>query len=113
MPRSPHARCVSCHGPDSAQGGLRLDSADAIARGGDSGLVLAAGHPDRSELLRRIRLPPSHKDAMPPRGRRPVTASESALLAWWVGRRLGWATAVALLALLHPDTDTVARHLAR
>jgi hypothetical protein len=78
------ARCVSCHGPDSAQGGLRLDSPDAIARGGDSGPVLAAGHPERSELLRRIWLPPSHKEAMPPRGRRPVSASESALLAWWV-----------------------------
>jgi hypothetical protein len=78
------ARCVSCHGADSAQGGLRLDSVEAIAKGGDSGPVLAAGHPERSELLRRIWLPPSHKEAMPPRGRRPVTASESALLAWWV-----------------------------
>jgi hypothetical protein len=78
------ARCVSCHGPDSAQGGLRLDSVEALARGGDSGPVLAAGHPERSELLRRIWLPPSHREAMPPRGRRPVTASESALLAWWV-----------------------------
>jgi uncharacterized membrane protein len=79
-----HTRCVACHGPTSAQGGLRLDSKEGIATGGESGPVLAAGRPEASELLRRIWLPPSHKDAMPPRGRRPVTASEAVLLRWWI-----------------------------
>ena len=30
-------RCVSCHGPDKAEGGLRLDTREAALKGGDSG----------------------------------------------------------------------------
>ena len=78
------ARCAACHGADRPQGGLRLDTRDGLLKGGDAGPVVVAGRPDGSELIRRIWLPPSHKDAMPPRGSRPLTVAEAAVLRWWV-----------------------------
>jgi uncharacterized membrane protein len=77
-------RCVSCHGPDNESGGLRLDTPDHIRAGGSTGRVIAAGQAASSELLRRIWLPVTHEDAMPPRGRQPITVAEASLLRWWV-----------------------------
>src|SRR5207253_1592584 len=39
-------RCWRCHGPRRQKGGLRLDSADALAQGGGSGPVVVPGQPD-------------------------------------------------------------------
>ncbi|MCP4891493.1 MAG: hypothetical protein GY904_33490, partial [Planctomycetaceae bacterium] len=35
--------CIHCHGPDKQQGGLRLDTADGWAEGGDSGAAITPG----------------------------------------------------------------------
>jgi len=77
-------RCVACHGEAKAQGGLRLDSPAGLRKGGEHGPVLVAGRAAASELMRRIWLPASHRDAMPAGGRPPVSASEGALLRWWI-----------------------------
>jgi uncharacterized membrane protein len=77
-------RCVNCHGRDRAEGKLRLDAIEAIRKGGEDGPVIVAGRAADSEMIRRIWLPPSHKDAMPPGGRHPVTVSEAAVLRWWI-----------------------------
>src|SRR3712207_1331069 len=47
--------CLSCHGPGKQRGGLRLDSAPALRKGSDSGLVVVPGHPERSLLTQVIR----------------------------------------------------------
>src|SRR4051794_11078390 len=40
-------KCFKCHGPDKQKGGLRLDSAEAVKKGGDSGTPLfVVGKPD-------------------------------------------------------------------
>src|SRR6476646_2206480 len=50
-------RCYPCHSASAAtlQGGLLLDSADGIRRGGNSGVVVRPGNPDQSLLIRAIR----------------------------------------------------------
>lgn len=78
------ARCVSCHGPDQQKGELRLDSPEAILKGGDSGPAAVAGQSAESEMIRRIWLPEGHEDAMPPRGRKPLTVLEAELIRWWI-----------------------------
>lgn len=78
------ARCVQCHGPARQAGGLRLDSPDAIRKGGDSGAVLAAGSAAGSLLVRRIFLPPSDAKAMPPKGHPAPSHAEVAVLRWWI-----------------------------
>ncbi len=77
-------QCVSCHGPTKVEGGLRLDTAAGIAKGGNDGPVIAAGRPASSELLRRIFLPSSHEDAMPPKGHRRLSPADAVLIRWWV-----------------------------
>ncbi len=75
------ARCVSCHGADKQEGGLRLDSAASLRDGGDNGPALRPGDPDASLLVRAVR---HHGDApkMPPKER--LKADEVAELAAWV-----------------------------
>ncbi len=63
-------QCIRCHGAEKQQGGLRLDTREAWAKGGDSGTPIVAGDPDRSLLLSAIRY--EHPDLeMPPRGKLP------------------------------------------
>ncbi|NND97780.1 MAG: DUF1553 domain-containing protein [Pirellulaceae bacterium] len=74
-------QCIRCHGPEKQQGGLRLDSAKWLRKGGDSGPILSPGDPDESLLIRAVR----YKDPaleMPPRGRLPDTTI--AALEDWV-----------------------------
>lgn len=79
-----HASCVPCHGPARAEGRLRLDTPEGLRKGGESGAVIVPGLSARSEIVRRLLLPPSHADAMPPRGHRPPSHAEAALLRWWI-----------------------------
>lgn len=83
------AHCVSCHGPARVEGGLRLDTPEAIMKGGDDGPVIVAGRAASSEIVRRVWLPSSHDDAMPPRGHRPLAPADAALLRWWVDQGAG------------------------
>src|SRR4051794_24916519 len=50
-------RCYGCHSASAAalKGGLLLDSAEGIRRGGNSGVVVQPGNPDQSLLIRAIR----------------------------------------------------------
>ena len=77
------AHCVACHGPEQVKGGLRLDGFAALVKGGDSGPVLPSQAADKSELLRRVSLPPDDDDYMPPKGE-PLGTNQVALLRWWV-----------------------------
>src|SRR5690349_8783385 len=43
--------CQKCHGAKKQRGDLRLDSREAVLRGGDSGPAAVVGEPDRSLLL--------------------------------------------------------------
>jgi uncharacterized membrane protein len=89
------ARCASCHGSGKAEGGLRLDSAEGLQKGGQHGPVIVAGRAESSELIRRIWLPPAHRDAMPPKGHRPLAVAEAALLRWWVDQGAAFEQTIA------------------
>src|SRR5690349_13347433 len=71
--------CTRCHGPDKQRGGLRLDSAGALAKGGESGTVVVPGNPDESRLIEAVRYAGDLK--MPPKGRL-SEADVTALVAW-------------------------------
>src|SRR6266704_1636224 len=62
--------CYTCHSEkaEKLKGGLRLDSTEAILKGGDSGPAVIAGDPDASLLIKAIRytdpdlqMPPKNK----------------------------------------------------
>ena len=85
-------RCVSCHGGEKQEGGLRLDTQAGLAAGGDSGPVLEAGDPEASLLIAAVR-----RDGleMPPDA--PLPADEVAALTAWVQRGAVWPEAAAPL----------------
>jgi uncharacterized membrane protein len=76
--------CVSCHGPDKAKAGLRVDSLAAILKGGESGPALVGGKSSESLVLKRMRLPASDQDHMPPEGKPQPASSDLALIEWWI-----------------------------
>lgn len=59
--------CIKCHGPDKQKSGLRLDSRDALLRGGESGKIISGNKPDASALIKALRhdgeiqMPPKKK----------------------------------------------------
>lgn len=75
--------CASCHGTPRVRGGLRVDTADNILRGGNSGPVLVPGDADASLLVQRM-LMPLHEDGhMPPSDRpQPTTQDIDAVRQW-------------------------------
>ncbi len=88
-----YRHCFSCHSEKQAKpkGGLRLDSAEGLVDAG----VIAPGKPDESELLKRVSLPHTDDDVMPPLkgGAQPLSEAERALLRAWIaaGAKLdGW-----------------------
>lgn len=84
--------CVDCHGEKRARGGLRLDSREAALAGGKSGLpAIVPGVPEKSELLRRVRLPAGHEDIMPSgKDTRPLGAVQIAALERWIAAGADW-----------------------
>src|SRR4051812_44289274 len=47
-------RCYSCHGALKRKAGLRLDTGEAIRRGGDGGPSVEPGRADESLILERV-----------------------------------------------------------
>lgn len=82
------ARCYSCHGRKKQKGGLRLDSYEAILKGGEDGNVVISGNTEKSELYQRLLLPITDDDHMPPKPRLQLTNSEIELIHWWIEKGL-------------------------
>ena len=83
------SNCFSCHGPDPAarKAGLRLDLEESAFRkrpGKPDAIV--PGHPDQSEMIRRIESKdPHHLMPQDPRGAaKPMKPQEIAILRQWV-----------------------------
>ncbi|MEX2640562.1 MAG: DUF2231 domain-containing protein [Balneolales bacterium] len=77
-------RCQSCHNQDRKEGELLMTSFDHLMQGGENGKVVAAGYAGESELHKRLVLPASDDDRMPPKGRRQLTHDQINLIAWWI-----------------------------
>ncbi len=105
--------CYECHSADSdvVQGGLRVDHPDAMLQGGDSGVAVMPGEPDKSLLLAAIKyddmemppegpLPPRvvndferwiELGAADPRDSQPLTNAETAQAIDWDEARSFWS----------------------
>lgn len=81
------AECFKCHGDKKTSHGLRVDSRDALLRGGDSGPALALGEPDRSLLVQALRH--SHESVKMPPGKR-LPDDVVADFAAWIRRGAPW-----------------------
>ncbi len=79
-------RCVKCHGPEKQEGGLRLDSRQAMLEGGDSGPAVVPGDPEDGFLVDAIRYGDVYQ--MPPDGKLPREQVEA--IVRWIGWGAPW-----------------------
>ena len=84
------ANCFACHG-ESAMAGLRVDSREALLRGGETGPALVPGQPEASALIKAIQ----HADGFPrmPRGRAKLPQADIDALVEWVRAGATWPAA--------------------
>jgi hypothetical protein len=87
-------RCQKCHGASAQKGGLRLDSRNAVLKGGESGPAAVPGKPEESLLVEAVNY--GETVQMPPKTRLP--AGEVEVLLQWVARGLPWPEERAPLA---------------
>ncbi|HEY2843897.1 MAG TPA: DUF1549 domain-containing protein, partial [Bryobacteraceae bacterium] len=77
--------CYACH-TNLASGGLRLDSRDAMLKGGKDGVVVVPGHPESSLLVSALHYDP--KLQMPPSGQ--LKTEEVDAVEQWIRDGAKW-----------------------
>ncbi|MFD1144498.1 DUF1549 domain-containing protein [Larkinella insperata] len=102
--------CYSCHSATKMKGELRLDTKELLMKGGENGPILKVGHPEDSDMIRRVKLPAGHDDAMPTKGKR-LTEKEIALLEFWIKQGAPWPSgaqkSIYRVAALEPRMPAV------
>ncbi|HEX3893972.1 MAG TPA: DUF1553 domain-containing protein [Terracidiphilus sp.] len=109
------SNCFSCHGPDPEmrKGGLRLDLEESAfrKRSGHPDAIIP-GHPDQSELIKRIESKDPHY-LMPqsPQGEaKPMTTADIAILKQWIKEGAIYRPHWAFDKPLRPATPAVAQN---
>src|SRR5262249_14280037 len=95
-------RCFKCHGGDKVSSGLRVDSREALLKGGDRGPALVPGNAERSLLLRALR----HQDdklKMPPNTTLPEQTVRD--FATWISQGAAWPAKAS-----RPDLFVAQKH---
>ncbi len=88
------SRCFECHDGRKQTASYRLDVKDVAVRGGESGAAgIVPGHPEQSELWRRV-TSQDESDRMPPEGE-PLTAAEVQRLRKWITSGATWPAELA------------------
>ncbi len=80
--------CVECHGAKRAKGKLRVDSLEAILKGGEDGKVVQPGDSADSVLVHNVAHAGDPDDYMPPpknkAGIPPLTRQQIGLIRAWI-----------------------------
>jgi len=77
-------KCVSCHNENKSKGGLRMITQEDWKKGGESGPILTAGNASSSLVSKRIHLPRTDEEHMPPTGKKQLETVEIQFLDWWM-----------------------------
>src|SRR5690348_4498330 len=94
------AKCYACHGPDAEarQKDLRLDRKEGVFSTDEDVTIVVPGHPEKSELVRRINTK-DPDDVMPPADNiRKLTPAQIDTLTKWVAQGAKWGTHWAFVA---------------
>lgn len=75
--------CYACH-TSASLGGLRVDSKEALLKGGKSGPAVVAENPDASLLIKAVMQSDASIKQMPPTGK--LAEAEIALLREWIAK---------------------------
>jgi len=75
--------CMSCHGPDKQWSNFRMDSREALLKGGDYGEAVIPGNPEESPLVEAIRQVDEDL-AMPPAPKKKLDDRQIADIVEWI-----------------------------
>lgn len=89
--------CIRCHGEEKKKGDARLDTREALLKGGDNGPSIVVGKPDESYLIELLTLPDGDPEAMPSKGDR-LTEEEVAAFKEWIQEGAPWPAGLVLEA---------------
>lgn len=78
------AKCYSCHNESKQKGNLAMYTPELLMKGGKHGPILVAGDAAESEMYKRVTLPESDEEFMPPEGKTPLTDEEISILEFWI-----------------------------
>jgi len=80
------SKCIECHGPDTQESELRIDSRESVLKGSASGSIVNLERPNESLLLKVL----SHEQEiqMPPDGK--LSEKEIAAFLIWVEQKIPW-----------------------
>jgi mono/diheme cytochrome c family protein len=81
--------CLQCHGPNQAEGELRLDSESMALKGGTSGPAILPGNTSGSLFIERTHLASDEEEVMPPDGP-PLSIEQKNTLTKWVKAGASW-----------------------
>jgi hypothetical protein len=84
--------CLPCHGGKKTSGGFKVDSRDALLRGGERGPAIVPGDPSKSLLIRAVRRVDDDLK-MPPARALPEESARA--LAEWVAQGAAWPEGTA------------------
>lgn len=99
-------RCLACHGPDQAKGGLRLDRSErALAELESGDRAIVPRQPDASALLERV-ASTDKSLRMPPEGA-PLSPREIDLLRRWISQGAKWEQHWAFSPIARPAVPPV------
>lgn len=77
-------KCIQCHNEGKIKGGLRMDTYEALMKGGESGATVVLGNPEESELYKLLIVDRKDERAMPPERKTPLSTEEIAIVKWWI-----------------------------
>lgn len=83
--------CFRCHGDSKVSGMLRVDSREALLKGGESGAAIVPGKPDESLLIKAIQRD-EDVSAMPPEKDKALRPDQIEAFANWISLGANWPT---------------------
>ncbi len=92
-------KCEQCHNANKMKGDLRMDEINLFIKGGKHGVIFKANDVQGSEFIKRILLPESDEEHMPPKGKTQITENELIILKWWLEQGASFNKKVSQLAV--------------
>jgi hypothetical protein len=83
-------KCYSCHSSEKMKAELALDTYEGVMAGGIDGPILIKGDASKSDIIRRLKLPKGHREAMPSKGE-PLTPLQIKAIALWIDKGAVWS----------------------
>lgn len=92
-------KCEQCHNASKMKGDLRMDEVKLFVKGGKHGVIFKPNDIEGSEFIKRILLPDSEDDHMPPKGKPQITEDELTILKWWIEQGASFDKKVTQLSI--------------